>query len=597
MAEPRDRSIEARGAGAPAAAAAAPAAATRAERPATEAAAPAVTQAPAELRGGTVIARALKAQGVEYVFGIVGYPVYGVASSIQKEGLRYFGFRNEQAASYAAGAVAYLTGRPGACLTVSGPGMIHGLAGLANAQVNCWPMLLLSGSSETYLEGKGAFQECSQVDAARIFAKYTARPDSLRRVPIFVEQAVRASLYGRPGAAYLDLPSDQIEGRLDPAQLEIPARCPDPPRPQADPDAVERALALLRSAERPLVIIGKGAAYSHAEDELRAFIDRTGLPFLPTPMGKGVVPDDHPLCTASARSFALANADVVLLVGARLNWILHFGQPPRFAADARIAQIDIAAEEIGTNVPVEIALQGDAKRVMGQILAALDDGALAHPKDSVWRRSLAESGAKNEAAVEAMMRSDAEPMGYYRALREIRDRLPANALLVCEGANTMDISRTVLPNREPRMRLDAGTFGTMGVGCGFAIAAAATRPDRKVVCIQGDSAFGFSGMEVEVACRHQLPITWVVINNGGIGSGVAASEFDRKRMPATIYLPDARYERVMEAFGGRGFYAASARELGPALEQALRVDGPSLVNVAIDPKATRKAQPFSWLTR
>jgi 2-hydroxyacyl-CoA lyase 1 len=591
MTETRERPIEARGATAEAAAGLSSATTVARQEPVT------VSPPAAEIRGGTIIAKALKAQGVEYAFGIVGYPIYGVASAIQKEGIHYFGFRNEQAASYAAGAVGYLTGRPGACVTVSGPGMIHGLAGLANANINCWPMLLLSGSSETYLEGKGAFQECPQVDAARLFCKYSARPDSLRRLPIFIEQAVRASLYGRPGAAYVDLPSDQIEGKVDADKLFVPPRCPDATRPAAEAASVERAVALLRTAERPLVIIGKGAAYSRAEDELRTFIERTQLPFLPTPMGKGVVSDDHPLCTAPARSYALANADVVLLVGARLNWILHFGQPPRFATGAKILQVDIAAEEIGNNVATEVAMVGDAKRVMQQILEALDDAPFVHAKDSAWRRGLAESVAKNEAAVEGMMASDAEPMGYYRALREIRDRLPANTLLVSEGANTMDISRTVLPGREPRTRIDAGTFGTMGVGSGFAIAAAACSPNRKVVCLQGDSAFGFSGMEVEVACRVGLPITWIVINNGGIGSGVAASEFDRKRIPATAYLPDAHYERVIEAFGGRGFYAGSIAELGPALDAALRSDVPSLVNVPIDPKATRKAQPFSWLTR
>ena len=591
MADQRERSLEASSRTAEPAALPSAVAGARAER----APASADPAAAAEIRGGTVIARALKAQGVEYMFGIVGYPVYGVAAAAQKEGIQYFGFRNEQAASYAAGAVGYLTGRPGACLTVSGPGMIHGLAGLANAQSNCWPMLLVSGSSETYLEGKGAFQECPQVDAARIFSKYSARPDSLRRVPIFVEQAVRATLYGRPGAAYLDLPSDQIDGRIDPAELEMPPRCPDPPRPLADPASVERALDLLRTAQRPLVIVGKGAAYSRAEVEVRAFVERAGLPFLPTPMGKGMLRDDHPLCTAAARSFALANADVVFLIGARLNWILHFGQPPRFAAGARIVQLDIAAEEIGTNVPIEVALHGDARSVMTQVLAAFDAAPFAHPASSAWRSGLAESGAKNTASVDAMMQSDVEPMGYYRALREIRDRLPQNAFLVCEGANTMDISRTVLPNHEPRTRLDAGTFGTMGVGCGFAIAAAAVHPERKVVAVQGDSAFGFSGMEVEVACRHGLPITWVVINNGGIGSGV--SELDRRRIPTNVYLPDARYEKIIEAFGGRGFYVDSVAALGPALEQALRADVPTLVNVKIDPKATRKPQPFAWLTR
>ena len=547
------------------------------------------------LRGGTVIARALKAQGVEHMFGIVGYPVYGIASAAQKEGIQYLGFRNEQAASYAAGAVGYLTGRPGACLTVSGPGMIHGLAGLANAQVNCWPMVLLGGANETFLDGRGAFQDAPQVEAARPFTKYAARPDRLERVPYFVEQAVRTSIYGRPGSTYLDFPSDMIAGNAEEADLSFLPRCPEPPRSCADPADVSRALDSLRSAKRPLVIVGKGAAYSRAEAQVRAFIDATGLPFLATPMGKGVVPDESPLSVAAARSFALQNADVILLIGARLNWILHFGTPPRFADDLRVIQIDIAAEEIGTNVASEVALVGDAERVTGQLNAALEAEPFRFKDEDGWQSALDEAGAQNTAAVEAMMADATEPMGYYRALREIRDRMPEGTVMVCEGANTMDISRTVLTNSEPRTRLDAGTFGTMGVGCGFAIAASVVHPQQRTVCIQGDSAFGFSGMEVEVACRYGLPITFIVINNNGIGGGL--SELPQGRIPATMFTPNARYERIIEAFGGEGFYVDSIADLGPALDRGLAAEGPSLVNIMIDPKAARKPQKFAWLTR
>ncbi|MDX1384383.1 MAG: thiamine pyrophosphate-binding protein, partial [Thermoanaerobaculia bacterium] len=304
MANDPDRALEAKGSEAP----------TTTGSSGSRAAATSADERPS-LRGGTVIARALKQQGVEHMFGIVGYPVYGIAAAAQKEGIGYFGFRNEQAASYAAGAVGYLTGRPGACLAVSGPGMIHGIAGLANAQVNCWPMLLLGGANETYIDGRGAFQETRQVEAARPFAKYAARPDSLERVPFFVEQAVRTSIYGRPGAAYLDFPSDLIAGRAAEEEVEFPPRCPPPPTPCADAASIQAALDLLRGAERPLVIVGKGAAYARAEDEVRAFLETTRLPFLPTPMGKGVMPDDHELSVAPARSFAIREADVVLLLG------------------------------------------------------------------------------------------------------------------------------------------------------------------------------------------------------------------------------------------------------------------------------------------
>ena len=549
----------------------------------------------AELDGATLIARSLKQQGVEHMFGIVGFPVIPVAFAAQREGINYIGFRNEQSASYAAGAVGYLTGRPAACLCVSGPGMIHGIAGAANAWSNAWPMILLGGANDSFQNGQGAFQEAPQVEAARPFVKYAARPDRIERLPFYVEQAVRTSIYGRPGASYLDLPNDLIVGKIEEGDVAWPARCADPPAAQADPAAIERALDLLRSAERPLVIIGKGAAYARAEQEVRDFIETTRLPFLPSPMGKGVVPDDHPLSVASARSDALKNADVVLLLGARFNWILHFGLPPRFREDVKVIQVEICAEEIGANVPAEVGLWGDAKAIVGQLCAALRDEPWSYPAETAWRKELAKSGAANRAAVEAMEHDASVPMGYYRVLAEIRDQVPRNAMLVCEGSNTMDISRTVLPNYDARERLDAGTFGTMGVGLGFAIAAAAVHPDRKVVCVEGDSAFGFSGMEVETACRYGMDITFVIVNNSGIGGGVP--DYDRAKPPPMVYTPEARYEKMIEGFGGKGYFATTPGELSSALKDALAQRSPTIVNVAIDPKAQRKPQKFEWLTR
>ena len=548
-----------------------------------------------EISGATVIARSLKQQGVEYMFGVVGFQVIPVALAAQREGIRYIGFRNEQSASYAAGAVGYLTGRPGACIAVCGPGMVHGIAGLANAWSNCWPMILLGGANDSYQDGQGAFQETPQVEAARPFVKYAARPDSLARVPFYVEKAVRTSIYGRPGAVYLDLPNDIITGRSEEDAIDFSPRCAEPPRPVAEAEAIERALDVLRSAKRPLVIVGKGAAYARAEDEVREFIDRTKLPFLASPMGKGVVPDDHPLSVASARSHALANADAIFLMGARLNWIMHFGQPPRFAKDVKIIQMDIASEEIGTNVPAQAALVGDAKGIMAQLNAALEQEPFSYPSETEWRADLGQKVQENQAAVEAMLNDDTEPMGYYRALREVRDQLPRDAIICSEGANTMDIGRTVLPNFEARHRLDAGTYGTMGVGLGFAIAAAVVHPDKKVVAVEGDSAFGFSGMEVETACRYRLPITFVIINNNGIGTGV--SELDPDNIPPFAYTVNARYERIIEAFGGKGYFVTSPSELGPALKEAINEPGPTIVNIMINPRAGKKPQKFEWLTR
>jgi 2-hydroxyacyl-CoA lyase 1 len=549
----------------------------------------------AEIDGATLIARSLKQQGVEYMFGIVGFPVIPIAFAAQREGIHYVGFRNEQSASYAAGAVGYLTGRPAACLCVSGPGMIHGIAGAANAWSNAWPMVLIGGANDSFQNGQGAFQEAPQIESARPYVKYAARPDRAERLPFYVEQAVRTSIYGRPGATYLDLPNDIIVGEVDEGAVEWKPRCPEPPAPQADPALIEKALEVLQAAERPLVVVGKGAAYARAEHEVRAFLEKTRLPFLPSPMGKGVVPDDHPLSVASARSDALKNADVVLLLGARLNWILHFGLPPRFREDVKIIQLDICPEEIGTNVPAEVGLVGDARAIVRQLNEALEQSPWSHPAETAWRQELSDSGAKNRASVEAMEADASVPMGYYRVLAEIRDQSPRDAILVCEGSNTMDISRTVLPNFDARERLDAGTFGTMGVGLGFAIAAAVVHPDRKVVCVEGDSAFGFSGMEVETACRYGMNITFVIVNNNGIGMGFA--DFDRAQVPPIAYTPRAGYEKMIEGFGGRGWFVETPDALAAALKEAIAHRGPTIVNVAIDPAAKRKPQKFEWLTR
>jgi len=549
----------------------------------------------ATITGAQIIAKSLKQQGVEYMFGIVGIPVIPIAAAAQREGIKFFGFRNEQAGSYAAAAIGYLTGRPGVCLGVSGPGMIHGIAGMANAWSNCWPMILIGGANDSYQNGQGAFQEAPQIETARPYAKYAARPDSIARIPYYVEQAVRHTIYGRPGAAYLDFPGDIISGQVEEDTVAFTPRCPDPNRPMAPETAIEDALAALKSAERPLVIVGKGAAYARAEDEVREFIEATQLPFLATPMGKGVVPDDHPLSAAPARSHILQNADVIFLMGARLNWMLHFGVPPRFSDKVRVIQMDIEPEEIGTNVPTEVALVGDAKAITGQLNAALKKNPWQYPAETTWWTSIAAKIEENRKTTEEMMADESVPMTYYRVYRDIRELLPRDAIIQNEGASTMDIGRTMMPNFFPRHRLDAGTFGTMGVGLGQAIAAAAVHPDKKVVCIEGDSAFGFSGMEVETAARYGMNITFIIINNNGIGGG--PDTLDPARIPPSAYTPSAHYEKMAEIYGGKGFFVTQPDQLKSTLEEAMATEKPSIVNIMISARSGRKPQQFAWLTR
>ena len=548
------------------------------------------------LTGAEIMARELKKHGVEYMFGIVGFPVQPIAKAAQEIGIKYVGMRNEQAASYAAQAAGYLTGRPGACLVVSGPGVIHALAGLANAEQNCWPMILIGGASPVYQNGMGAFQEENQVQLAAPYCKFAHAVEHGRRIPFYVEKAVRTSIYGRPGPVYLDMPDDIIREEVEEGDVHEAAAVGDPPRMLAMAEDVDAALDALESAERPLVIVGKGMAWSRAEDEVRAFIERTQLPFLASPLGKGVIDDNHPLSVGAARSHALREADVIFLMGARLNWIMHFGLPPRFNKKVRIVQLDISPEAIGNNVPTEVALVGDGKAVVGQLNAALGGRQWFYPADTAWRSAIAEKAAGNAEQIRPMLEDDSAPTNYYRALKDINAWAGKDAVIVGEGANTMDIGRTQLPNASPRLRLDAGSYGTMGIGMGFAVAAAVVHPDRPIVSVSGDSAIGFSGMEMETACRYKLPIKIVVLNNGGIGQGIPEYPDDPFDNPAGVLTYGARYDKMMEAFGGYGAFIEDPADLPAALDAATAFDGPALVNVRLHPQAGRKPQQFGWLT-
>ncbi|XP_036999842.2 2-hydroxyacyl-CoA lyase 1 isoform X2 [Artibeus jamaicensis] len=563
-----------------------------------------------KVSGATVIAQALKTQDVKYMFGVVGIPVTEIAVAAQQLGIRYVGMRNEQAACYAASAVGYLTGRPGVCLVVSGPGLVHALGGMANANMNCWPLLVIGGSSERSQETMGAFQEFPQVEACRLYSKFSVRPSSIEAIPSIIEKAVRNSIYGRPGACYVDIPADFVGLKANVNSIKYVERCLPPPVSTAETSAVRRAASVIRNAERPLLIIGKGAAYAQAEEAIRKLVERCQLPFLPTPMGKGVVPDNHPNCVAAARSRALQFADVILLFGARLNWILHFGLPPRYRPDVKFIQVDICAEELGNNVRPAVTLLGDVSAVTKQLLEQFDKTPWEYPPESNWWKTLREKMKSNEAASQELASKKSLPMNYYTVLYRVQEQLPRDCVIVSEGANTMDIGRTVLQNYLPRHRLDAGTFGTMGVGLGFAIAAALVAKDRnpgqRVICVEGDSAFGFSGMEVETICRYNLPIILLVVNNNGIYQGIDTNSWKEMLtfgdativVPPMCLLPNSRYEQVMTAFGGKGYFVQTPEELQESLKQSLAETAkPSLINIMIEPQAMRKSQDFHWLTR
>jgi len=544
------------------------------------------TQSEPELTDGFhLFVDALKLNGIDTIYGLVGIPITDLARLAQKSGIRFIGFRHETSAGNAAAAAGFLTRRPGVCLTVSAPGFLNGLVALANATTNCFPMIQISGSSERPIVDlqRGDYEELDQLAAARPFVKAAYRIARVEDIGLGVARAIRTAVSGRPGGVYLDIPGAVLAEAIEAeAAADTIWRVvdPDPPQPPA-PEAVDRAAQLLAQAQRPLIVLGKGAAYAQADNVIQKFVETTGIPYLPMSMAKGLLPDTHPQSVAAARSLALARADVVMLVGARLNWLLSHGASPPWSADAKFVQIDIAASEFDSNRPIAAPLAGDIGSVMSALLDRVDAHPIAAP--TAWTRELAERRARNDAAMRERLAEDPHPMRFHNALRAVRDVLQQHpeVYLINEGANALDITRNVIDMQLPRHRLDSGTWGVMGIGMGYAIAAA-VETGKPVVAIEGDSAFGFSGMEFETICRYRLPITVVILNNGGVYRGDETLGAD----PApTVLSAHARHELIAEAFGGKGYHVTTPGELQSALADALASNGPAIVDCELDPAA------------
>ena len=540
--------------------------------------------------GFHLVVDALKHNDIDTIFGLVGIPITDLARLAQAEGMRFIGFRHEQHAGNAAAIAGYMTRKPGICLTVSAPGFLNGLTALANATVNCFPMILISGSSEREIVDlqQGDYEEMDQLNAAKPYAKAAFRVLNAEDIGIGVARAIRAAVSGRPGGVYLDLPAKLLAQTLDAAHGKRSlVRVVDPaPRQIPAPDAVDRALDLLKSAKRPLILLGKGAAYAQADAEIRAFVEKTGIPYLPMSMAKGLLPDTHPQSASAARSYVLAEADVVVLVGARLNWLLSHGKGKTWGAPTpkKFIQIDISPTEIDSNVGIAAPVIGDIGSCVSALLAGI--GAGFAKAGAEWTDAINERKEKNLAKMAVTLDQNPSPMNFHSALRAIRDVLKArpDINVVNEGANTLDFARSIIDMHEPRKRFDSGTWGIMGIGMGYAIGAAVTS-GKQVVAIEGDSAFGFSGMEVETICRYDLPVCVVVFNNNGVYRGTDVNPTGGKDLAPTAFVKGARYDKMIEAFGGAGYNATTPAELARALTEAIASGKPTLINAVIDESA------------
>lgn len=544
--------------------------------------------------GFHLVIDALKLNGLDTIYCLPGIPITDLTRKAQAEGIRVIAFRHEQNAGNAAAIAGFITQKPGVCLTVSAPGFLNGLTALANATTNCFPMILISGSSEREIVDlqQGDYEEMDQLAIAKPLCKAAYRVLHAEDIGVGVARAIRSAVSGRPGGVYLDLPAklfsqsmDAAAGKqslikvVDPAPKQIPAA-----------DAVKRAVDLLKGAKRPLILLGKGAAYAQVDSRIQALVEKTGIPYLPMSMAKGLLPDTHPQSAAAARSYVLPEADVVVLVGARLNWLLSQGKGKTWGGKGHkdwggqaFIQIDISPIEADSNVPIAAPLVGDIGSCVDALLSHVDVNWPKPPAE--WINAITERKTKNVAKMAETLAKDPTPMNFHSALNVVRDIIKANpdAMLVNEGANALDFTRSIVDMYKPRKRLDVGTWGIMGIGMGFAVAAA-VETDHNVIAIEGDSAFGFSGMEVETICRYNLPVCIVVMNNNGVYKGTDVNSRGGDVAP-TVFVKGARYDMLMQAFGGVGVNATTPAELRSAMEKAIRSRKPTLINAVIDETA------------
>ena len=552
---------------------------------------PETTAAEQDLTDGFhLVIEALKLNGIDTIYGVPGIPITDLGRMAQAEGIRVISFRHEQNAGNAAAIAGFLTKRPGICLTVSAPGFLNGLTALANATTNCFPMILISGSSEREIVDlqQGDYEEMDQLAIAKPLSKAAFRVLHAADIGIAVARAIRAAVSGRPGGVYLDLPAKLLSQVMDAqAGARSLVKVVDPaPAQFPAPAAVKRALDLLKSAKRPLIILGKGAAYAQADDAIRALVEKTGIPFLPMSMAKGLLPDTHPQCAGAARSAVLKSADVVMLIGTRLNWLLSHGKGKAWGepGSKKFIQIDIEPKEMDSNVEIAAPVVGDIGSCVSALLEGIGAKWPAPPAD--WLGAVKAKKEENIAKMAPRLMKNSAPMDFHSALGALRTIIKErpDAILVNEGANTLDLARGVIDMYQPRKRLDVGTWGVMGIGMGFAIAAA-VETGKPVLAVEGDSAFGFSGMEVETVCRYNLPVCTVIFNNNGIYRGTNVNPTGGDDPATTVFVKDARYDKMMEAFGGVGVNVTTPDELSRAVNTAMDSGKPTLINAVIDPAA------------
>jgi thiamine pyrophosphate-dependent acetolactate synthase large subunit-like protein len=546
----------------------------------------------ATITGSEVLAQALRSQGVDTMFYLMGGPMLETEAACIALGIRAIDTRHEQAAALAAHAWARVTRRPGVAMGCSGPGTTNLLTGVANAFTDCAPLVAIGGSSPRVFLGMEAFQEIDQVAVMRPVTKWAERIYDARRIPDVVATAFRQATSGRPGPVYLDLPGDVLGEKIEEERVVYPPAWRPAPRSLGDPGAVREAVALLARAERPVILAGSGVWWADGAGALQALVEATGIPFYTTPISRGLIPEDHALAFLNARSAAFLEADVILAVGTRFNWVVQFGRPPRFAADLKVVHVDVNPAQLGHNRPVDVPIAGDARAVLEQLRAEAE-GRIDPRRWAAWTGRLRTLDAEKGAESDKAMSAEQTPIHPLRLCKEVRDFLRRDAILVVDGQEILNYGRQAIPTFAPGHRLNSGAFGCMGVGLPFGVGAKVARPEAQVVVLHGDGSYGLNAMEIDTAVRHEIPVVVVISNNGG---WTADAPWTRPLPKPGRSLGHTRYDRVAQELGAHGEFVEKPHDIRPALERAWASGKPAVVNVITDPRARAQTVRFSAYT-
>ena len=554
---------------------------------------------PEQVTGMYILAESLRRLGLMDVYGLVGIPVTEAAFAMQKLGINYYGFRFEQQAGMAAATHGFLTKQPGVLLTVSSLGFLNGLTATANATVNCYPMIQISGASDPTMVDMnvGTYEQLDQLNTARPLVKAAFRCSYAKDIPAAVARAYRAAVSGRPGGVYIDMTTPALGEVMDAAEAEklfyTPVDVASPVAPTQA--AVDRAVEILTSAKRPAILLGKGAAYAQVDDKIKTLVETYKIPYLSMSMAKGLMPDAGPYSALSCRSTIMEQADAVVVIGARINWMLSFGRG-KWNPDVKFIQLDVEPTEIDRNVPIAAPVVGDMGESLDMILAAMKGRTMS--ADPAWLTSLQAESKEKNAKFETRL-SDAapvQPMNHWSALSVIKPILESNPdiILVNEGANTLDDTRDSVDMSLPRHRVDCASWSIMGMGMGSCVGAAVAT-GKSVVAVEGDSAFGFSGMDFATICRYKLPVTVVIFNNGGIYNGIGVNPSGGDAPAPTTLDINAQYNLIGEAFGAKGYRVSDAESLRAALTEAIASKAPALIDVQLSADSGKESGHIGYL--